>query len=148
MRAVRTTPWFGSTCRVEAELPGSPARVWALITDGERLPSWNPAVSALRGSIRLGERLHLEVPSAPGRVFRPRVTVFEPERRMVWADGFFPMFRGVRTFTLEARADGCHFVMEEVLQGLFVPMARSSLPDFRPAFDTWVESLATQLRAG
>jgi uncharacterized protein YndB with AHSA1/START domain len=148
MSAVSTTPWFGLTCRVEADLPGTPAQVWALLTDAEGLPAWNPAVSVLRGPIQAGQRLHLEVPYAPGRVFRPTVTAFEPERRMVWSDGVFPFFRGDRTFTVEPSGAGARFVMEEVLRGAFVPMARRSLPDFRPPFDLWVSSLQAALRAG
>lgn len=52
------------------------------------------------------------------------------------------MFKGVRTYTLEPKAEGStDFTMSEVYTGLMLPMIAGSLPDFRPAFEQYVADL-------
>lgn len=61
---------------------------------------------------------------------------------MVWSDGFAPMFRRVRTFTLTPRAGGVtEFEMREAFSGAMLPMIRKSLPDFGPSFATFAADL-------
>jgi hypothetical protein len=78
------------------------------------------------------------------------VTRLEPERTMVWSDGFAPMFRGVRTFTLSPGPDGTTaFSMVEVLSGVMLPMIKGSLPDFGPTFEAYAADLKREAeRAG
>jgi hypothetical protein len=62
---------------------------------------------------------------------------------MVWSEGAAPMFKGVRTYTLAPKSGGMtEFTMTEVLRGLAVPMAKGSLPDFVPIFETYAADLA------
>lgn len=126
---------------VEASIRATPAAIWARLTDAEGFPSWNSTVTRIDGPIALGRKLSVRVPAQPDRAFTPTVTVFEPERRMVWADGFFPMFRGARTFTLTPDGEHTRFAMSERLDGLMLPMIRGSLPDFAPIFDQYVADL-------
>lgn len=140
--AEKSSSTFSLRYAVGISIAAPPARVWARLTDAAAFPSWNHTVSRITGDIRLGEQLAIEVPIAPGRTFRPKVTVFEPEARMVWSDGFYPMFRGTRTFTLTPTPEGTRFEMEEVFEGLMLPMIRGSLPDFAPVFDQYAEDLA------
>ena len=126
---------------VTQEIAASPARIWSLLTDASAFPDWNSTVSRLGGRIALGEKLRLEVPLAPGRTFKPQVTVFEPDRRMQWSDGAAPMFRGVRTFTLEPHGALTRFVMEETFSGILLPMIKPSLPDFTAAFASFADDL-------
>lgn len=133
---------FARDVAVSVDIAASPTRVWALLTDGAAVPSWNSTVSKLAGTIAAGERLAIEVPAAPGRTFRPRVVELEADRRMVWADGFAPMFKGVRTFELEPLADGgTRFTMRERLGGVMLPMIKRALPDFAPVFATYAADL-------
>ncbi|HEX3773921.1 MAG TPA: hypothetical protein VHV51_05615 [Polyangiaceae bacterium] len=61
---------------------------------------------------------------------------------MVWSDGFAPMFRGVRSYTLQENTDGTTgFSMREVYSGLMLPMIRGSLPDFGPPFEQFASDL-------
>ncbi len=104
-------------------------------------------MTSVKGDIALGERLELKVPLDPKRTFKPRVTLLDatgPQRTMVWSDGFAPMFKGVRRFTLaEGAGEGgtTRFEMTEVFSGLMVPLLRGSLPDFRPAFAAYAADL-------
>jgi hypothetical protein len=141
-RAEKTAATFSQSCAVRCEIAAPIDRVWKLLTDAARFPSWNSTVSKLDGEIALGRRLAIQVPIAPKRTFRPRVVKLVPNEEMVWRDGFAPMFRGVRTFTLVARgAARTEFAMREVLSGLMLPLVRKSLPDFGPAFETYAADL-------
>lgn len=141
-KASKTTSTFRIGYSVSCEVNAEPHTVWALLTDARRFPEWNSTVSSIEGSIALGERLAVRVPLAPDRVFKPRVTRFEPGRSMEWSDGMAPMFRGVRTFTLTSKAPGVtEFSMREELSGIMLPLIKKSLPDFGPAFEAYADDL-------
>ena len=141
-KATRTSRTFRMECATAIDVRATPQRVWSLLTNAADFPRWNSTVTRITGTIAPGERLALEVKAAPGRTFKPRVTRFEPERSMVWSDGFAPMFQGVRTFTLSPNSDGTTtFSMVEVLSGVMLPMIKGSLPDFGPAFEAYAADL-------
>ncbi|MFO0675810.1 MAG: SRPBCC domain-containing protein [Polyangiaceae bacterium] len=139
---------FSLRTTVRVSIGAAPRVVWSKLTDAAAFPTWNSTVESLEGPIVAGQRLAIRVPAAPGRTFRPRVVVFEPERRMVWADGFAPLFRGVRTFTLTPDGAGTTFEMAEEILGLMVPLAKGSLPDFGPIFDRYAADLKTVCESG
>jgi hypothetical protein len=87
------------------------------------------------------ERLRLHVPGTR-RTFSPRVSDVVPARRMMWSDGFVPLFKGVRTFELKSRDDGStDFWMEERFSGILFALTRRMLPDFRPIFEAYAGDL-------
>ncbi len=142
IEATKTATAFRMECRVEMDIRAQPERIWNLLTDAATFPRWNSTVTLITGPIVLGRKLVMRVPAAPGRTFRPIVTEFEINRRMVWSDGFAPMFTGVRTYILEPAAGGMtRFSMAEVFRGLMLPLIRGSLPDFGPIFETYVRDL-------
>lgn len=85
------------SCSVAVRIAAPPDRVWQLLTDAERYTQWNSTLTSLEGAIVLGGVVKMRGPEAPGRTFSPKVTVFDVHRRMVWRDGFAPMFVGKRT---------------------------------------------------
>lgn len=140
---VKTESTFRMEYTVTATIAAEPAAIWRRLTDARGFPSWNTTVTSIEGDITLGSRLTLKVPIAPDRAFRPKVVEFEPNARMVWADGMPPMFTGRRTFTLVPGPGGTtEFTMTEVFKGLMLPMIKGSLPDFRPVFDQYAADLA------
>ena len=142
LAATKTSSAFRMDCAVRCTIHATPDRIWGLLTDAASFPRWNSTVTKIDGSIAPGETLKLEVPAAPGRVFKPKVTAFEPSRSMTWSDGFAPMFKGVRTFTLSPNGDGSvTFHMAEVFTGVMLPMIKASLPDFAPAFEAYAADL-------
>ncbi|HEY0250997.1 MAG TPA: SRPBCC family protein, partial [Kofleriaceae bacterium] len=102
-QSIRT---FRIQTSVKIAIRATPAAIWTLLTDAAKFPSWNHTVTRIDGVIARGNKLSLRVPAAPKRVFKPRVTELEPEKRMVWSEGVAPMFQGVRTYTLTPNADG------------------------------------------
>jgi hypothetical protein len=119
-----------------------PARVWALLTDAPAYPSWNTTVDKVEGRIALGEKITVHAKINPGRAFPVKVTELTPNERMVWTGGMpLGLFKGERTFTLEAKGDGVEFAMREVFSGLFSPMIEKSIPDLTPAFEEFAAAL-------
>ena len=140
--ATKSASTFRLETSVSVAIKAKPETIWKLLTDAAKFPSWNSTVTSIDGTIAAGQKLALRVPAAPKRVFKPKVVELEPNKKMVWAEGAAPMFRGVRTFTLAPRGDGTtEFTMTEVLRGLAVPMAKGSLPDFKPIFETYAADL-------
>jgi hypothetical protein len=140
--AVKESGTFRMECAIRCTIAASAERIWSLLTDPPRFPSWNSTVTSLEGPIALGETLKIQVKAAPGRVFKPKVTAFDPNKSMVWSDGMAPMFKGVRTYTLTPGADGStEFAMVEVFSGLMLPMIKGSLPDFGPIFEAYADDL-------
>jgi uncharacterized protein YndB with AHSA1/START domain len=141
-RATKTRSTFRSQCSIRGTIRAAPERVWALLTDAAAFPRWNSTVTSIEGEIAEGQRLKVRVPSAPGRVFKPKVSIPEPGRSMTWSDGMAPMFKGIRTFTLTPGRDGTtEFVMSEELSGWMLPMIQGSLPDFAPVFEQYADDL-------
>jgi hypothetical protein len=141
-KAQKTNTAFRMECSVGINVRAKPSAVWALLTNAAEFPSWNSTVTGIEGEIALGQKLALRVSAAPGRVFKPKVTAFEPEKRMVWSDGAAPMFKGVRTFTVTPKGDGTtDFAMVEVFSGVMLPLIKGSLPDFGPPFEQYAADL-------
>ena len=133
---------FRQACRVRCLIRATPLTIWSLLTNARGFTSWNSTITSLEGDIAIGSKLALRVKLDPKRIFRPKVTKLEPTNTMEWSDGFAPMFRGVRTFTLTQQADGMtEFEMQEAFSGAMLPMIRKSLPDFGPAFETFASDL-------
>jgi uncharacterized protein YndB with AHSA1/START domain len=126
---------------VKTEISASPAKVWGKLTDARGFSAWNSTVDRIEGDIALGKKLTITVPIAPGRKFTPTVKELVAEQRMVWSDGFYPMFQGTRTFTLTPKGPGTVFEMVEELRGIMLPMIKGSLPDFCPVFDRYAADL-------
>jgi uncharacterized protein YndB with AHSA1/START domain len=140
-KASKSASTFRMECAVATDIRAPAGKIWALLTSAKDFPRWNSTVSSLEGEIALGNKLELRVPVSE-RTFSPQVTELQAPARMVWSDGFAPMFRGVRTYTLTENADGTTgFSMREVFSGLMLPMIRGSLPDFGPPFEQFAADL-------
>ncbi len=141
-KATKTRSALRMACTISTVIHASPDRIWALLTDAPGFPRWNSTVTSIEGEIAEGRTLKLKVPTAPERVFKPRVSNVQPGRSMTWSDGMAPMFKGVRTFELTPNGDGStEFSMKEEFSGLMLPMIKASLPDFAPVFEAFAEDL-------
>jgi hypothetical protein len=136
-------------CAVRTTIQATPEKIWALLTDAAAFPRWNSTVTSIEGEIAEGRTLKLRVPSAPNRVFTPKVSCLEPGRSMVWSDGMAPIFKGVRRFTLTPNGDGStEFSMHEEFSGVMLPMIKGSLPDFAPVFEAYATDLKRAAEGG
>jgi len=64
---------------------------------------------------------------------------------MTWSDGFVPVFKGTRSFTLkQCGADLTEFVMEERFEGLVFAIVKNRLPDFKTIFERYALDLKNE----
>jgi hypothetical protein len=146
-RITKSGGLFAMACGVELNIRTPAAPIWNLLTDANEFPRWNSTVTRVEGQIREGGRLRLHVPGTP-RTFTPRVSGVVPDEHMTWTGGFFPLFKGVRTFELRPRDDGSSdFVMKERFSGLMLPFVRGSMPDFGPVFERYANDLKREAEA-
>ncbi len=147
--STRTT--FRMRTAVSVDIAAPPATVWALLTSVARQREWNSTLTSITGEIQLGATVELQAVASPGRTFKVKVDELVENARMVWSDGFAPMFRGVRTYQLTPVGSGhTRFEMDEVFAGLMLPMIAGSLPKFDPIFETYAAELkrAAEAAAG
>lgn len=132
-----------------AEIQATPEAIWAILTDGDRYPEWDPGMVRLEGTVALGEKVTAYTRISPNRAFPVTVTRFEPGRKMVWASGMpLGLFKGERTFTLTDRGDGStHVVVREEFSGLLLPLIGRTIPDLSGAFTDFVQGLKTRAEA-
>lgn len=141
-KATSTRSTFSMECAVSIHIHATPDKIWALLTDAARFPTWNSTVISIEGRIALNEKISLKSTSSPERTFKLRISEWTPPSRMVWEDGMAPMFKGVRTYVLTPGSDGTtDFAMREVFSGLMIPMIGGSLPDFKPIFEQYAADL-------
>ena len=128
-------------CGVAVTICAAADRIWRILTDAADFPRWNSTITAIEGDIREGGRLRLHAPGTD-RTFSPTVSDVVPSRRMTWTGGLSLVFKGVRTFELRPREDGCtDFIMRERFAGLMLPFVKRSLPDFGPIFTSYANDL-------
>ena len=140
-RITQSRGLFSMTCSVALNIHAPAARIWGLLTDAKDFPRWNSTVTRIEGQIREGQRLRVHVPGTD-RTFTPRISGMVRDERMTWTGGFFPVFKGVRTFELRPCDDGSiEFVMEERFSGLMLPFVKGSMPDFGPVFERYANDL-------
>jgi hypothetical protein len=91
----------------EIEIEAPAARVWELLTDFSRMPSWNPFITAISGNLAQGEKLTVQI-ALPGKApmrFNPVILTVRPNLELRWLGHLF--FQGV--------LDGEHYFMLEPL---------------------------------
>ena len=119
-----------------------PMTVWRHLTDAERFPDWEPNVTRVDGTIAPGEKITVHT-SFSERAFPVTVSEFVPGERMVWSSAMpLGLFRGARTFTLEALSDNqTRVTTREEFGGLLLPIIGRTIPDLQPMFDQFVAAL-------
>lgn len=129
------------------DIDAPPERVWSVLTDFERHPTWNPFIREIRGEVRQGARLHVRLgpPDGNPTTFTPVVTRAEPNRELSWLGLLVTswVFRGEHAFRLEPLGDGrTRFYHGESFGGVLVPLMRKRLDtDTRRGFELMNEAL-------
>ena len=85
--AVKTRSTFRMQCAVSTEIKAAPEKIWALLTRADDMVRWNSTLTNVEGNIEPGGTVKMQVPEAPGRTFKVKVTRFVSNQEMVWRDG-------------------------------------------------------------
>jgi hypothetical protein len=116
------------------EIEASSEQVWAILTDLERYPEWNPFIRRIEGSLIVGSQLEVRI-KPPGRsetVFRPTIISVIPNRQLRWLGhlGMPKIFDGEHKMLIEPMGTGLvRFVQNETFHGLLVPLSGGVLSD-------------------
>ncbi len=125
-----------------------PARVWAVLTDFDRYPEWNPFIPAITGERREGARLSVRLAPPGGRAMtiRPTLRAVDEERRLAWLGrlGLPGIFDGEHEFVLTPDGDGTHFVQRETFRGALVPLTGRTIDRAAQGFDDMNRALAAR----
>ena len=139
--ATSSVTTFRMETSVSTNIKANAEKIMRLLTNAGNFTKWNSTVTHLEGSIRQGETIRLKSILDAKRTFKLKVLEVTPTK-MVWEDGFAPMFKGVRTFALKPQSDGStDFEMTEEFKGIMLPMIKGSLPDFKSNFEQYAADL-------
>ena len=127
---------------VERTIEAAPETVWAILTDGAGYTAWDSGVERLEGSIVDGQKVKVFSQVSPGRAFPVKVSLDEAAGQMVWTGGMpLGLFKGVRTFRVQASGDGTHFAMREEFTGPLLGLIWRTMPDLDPSFRQFADGL-------
>lgn len=88
----------------EIEINAPPSRVWEILTDFEKYPTWNPFIKKISGEAVRNEKLEVHMPDPRGgtMIFTPTVLRAEKDRELRWlgrSEG--DVFNGEHRFLIE-----------------------------------------------
>ena len=106
----------------EIEVAAAPEVVWAVLTEIESWPSWNPAVKSVSFEGGLDEGSEFRWKAGPGTITSTIRDVDAP-RRIAWTGTSFGI-KAIHVHTLEPRNGGTLVKSEESYSGLVVSLFR------------------------
>ena len=120
---------FTVPVHTEIDITAAASRVWAVLADLKKYPSWNPMIRRAGGEVKRGSRLTLffNPPGTKGRTFRPKLLAVEPVRELRWRGqpGFPLLFESEHVFIIEPAAKGgCRLTHDMIFYGLMVPLLK------------------------
>lgn len=88
----------------QIEIDAKPEIVWQALTDLTSWETWNVFIPKAEGTLKVGERIRIEVvlPDTKPMVFRPKVSEVVKNKKILWGSGLpAHLFRGEHEFLLE-----------------------------------------------
>lgn len=135
----------------DIEINATPEEVWAVLTDFDSFPEWNPFLTRLQGRIEVGRRIsaHMQPAGGRGMDMTPIVTSVDPGRQIRWFGSFIVrgLFDGDHTLRVEAMGDKTRFVQREIFTGVLVPFTRGLLARTQKSFEQMNEALKARVES-
>jgi hypothetical protein len=95
--------------------------IWAMISDINGWPAWNPLYPKAKGEIQFGAELELEValPGEPPRAIKPKIRDWTPNEQIIWDLSMLGgLIRSIRYIEIETLDNGnCIFSNGEIFDG-------------------------------
>jgi len=137
--------------KIETEIliNATPEQVWAVLTDFESFPDWNPFIRSIKGKKKVGETLEVDIqpPGGKGMTFRPEVLKFDAGREFRWKGKLlFPgVFDGEHYFILEKKSGNQTLLTHgELFSGFLVGMLGGLLSKTADGFRSMNEAIKTR----
>jgi hypothetical protein len=107
------------------EINAPPSRVWQVLSDLEKYPTWNPFIKKISGLLARNEKLEVHMPDPRGgtMILTPTVLVAERDRELRWlgrSEG--DVFNGEHCFLIDPIENNnkVHFSQSEKFTGSMV----------------------------
>lgn len=116
----------------EIRIHATPDKVWAILTQFENYPNWNPFIKSIKGEVAVGKKIivRLEPPKASGMTFHPKVLAFDKNKEFRWIGHLLVpgLFDGEHRFELIDNGDSTTtFRQSEKFKGIFVPFFKKMI---------------------
>lgn len=130
----------------EITIAAKPEKVWAVLTDFENYPNWNPFIRSIKGEKKAGKKITVSIkpPEGQGLSFSPVVLNFEPNREFSWKgkSGLKGIFDGEHHFKLFDLGNGyTKFIHGEIFSGILVPLLAKILAKTKDGFELMNKAL-------
>jgi hypothetical protein len=130
------------------EIAAPPSRVWEVLMNFETYSEWNPFITSISGSGRVGDKLTVRIqpPGKSGMTFKPTVLVSNTEHEFRWKGKLFisGLFDGEHHFRLEPAGEGTLLHHGERFTGLLVPLLSGTFPATEQGFNEMNQELKTR----
>lgn len=142
-----------SAIHTEIDINAPSERVWAVLTDFEAYPQWNPLFPQMQGEPVVGGSLRFRIQPPDGRAMTMTSTVLAatPGRELRWR-GTLPvpgLFTGEHSFLIEPRGEASsHLVHGERFSGILVPVFGRMLRKVARGFDEMNHALKARCESG
>ena len=118
--------------KTEITIQATPEKVWAILTNFNDYPNWNPFIKSIKGDVKVGEKVITQItpPDAKEMTFKPIILTFESTKELSWLGNLlFPgIFDGRHKFELIDNGNGTTtFVQSEIFNGVLVPFLKNQL---------------------
>jgi len=122
----------GKLISSEITIHASPAKVWEILTDFEKYPTWNPFIKYVRGDMAKGNSIQVMIapPGAKAMSFAPKVLVYDTCKELKWIGKLMVpgLFDGEHRFQIIDNGDGTiTFIQSENFRGILVPFFKKML---------------------
>ncbi len=126
------TSTMAKEIKTEILINATPEKVWAILTNFENYPNWNPFIKSITGDVKVGNTIkaRLEPPNAKGMTFKPKVLIYNTNKEFRWIGHLlFPgLFDGEHIFELIDNGNGTTtFIQREKFKGILVPLFKKML---------------------
>ena len=124
--------------------------VWAVLTDLNSYPDWNPLFREATGPIAVGKRITLRsVHPANGRLMtvKPKITAADPGAELRWVASLPGIISGEHSFKLSQADGGTRLIQTETFRGLLVPLSGKTLARSEVSFGELNEAIKKRAEA-
>lgn len=114
------------------EITATYDKVWAILTDFEKYPQWNPFIKSITGNVTVGKTITavIEPPKSNAMTFKPKILTYIKNRELSWLGHLiFPgLFDGKHKFEIIRNLDNTTtFIQSEQFSGILVFLFQKQL---------------------
>jgi len=145
--ALLTSAANSKEIKTEILINASPEKVWAIFSDFNNYPNWNPFIKLLSGDVKIGNKITVKIEPYNSKPmnFKPKVLAFEATKEMRWIGRllFGGLFDGRHTFELIDNGNGTTtFKQSEVFKGILMPFfGKKKMENTRKGYEAMNQKL-------